>query len=527
MQECSCSPLVRNNLLFGGTVTGDLIITGDLSINGNLNFGDASVDTLTAQGAIIVDATLAEAFLVRKDADGGDILAIDTLNSIVTLTGTDLVWGSGKAVTAGAYSIGRDTDTTNQMHFNVPTGASFEWSINDVARMILAPTTMSRTQGAATTGSLIGFLWTGAAHTGLTVAEQIDWKIDLARTVTFTTGGGTIAAQRAVLITAPTYAAGSATTITEAGTLVVSGSPIAGTNVTLTRSQALWVQSGSSLFNGGVTIGHGSTTAGTKRLRVDQTDALGGAAVMEFGNGTHNFFLFLEAAGTGGRFQMRTDSTREVVLQDNASSGLGGVGIGTAVTGNYKMVIASGTATSGTRKSLTVVSAPHTGQTAGAEVTDVYFDFTRVKTWATGAITTQREFLIDAPTYAFAGASTVTNAATVAIVGAPNAGTNATITNAYALWAQSGSSRFDGNVLVGAVAAGASATKVVALSNGATAPSTSVDLVQLYAVDLSAGNATLGLYTETAVAADAALVSTHSLTVKVNNTNYKLMLVTA
>jgi len=74
--------------------------------------------------------------------------------------------------------------------------------------------------------------------------------------------------------------------------------------------------------------------------------------------------------------------------------------------------------------------------------------------------------------------------------------------------------------------AGATAAGVLALSNGATAPTTSVDLVQLYGVDLSAGNATLGLYTERAVATDAAVVSTHTLTVKINGTNYRVMLAT-
>jgi len=74
--------------------------------------------------------------------------------------------------------------------------------------------------------------------------------------------------------------------------------------------------------------------------------------------------------------------------------------------------------------------------------------------------------------------------------------------------------------------AGATAAGVLALSNGATAPTTSVDLVQLYGVDLSAGNATLGIFTETAVAIDAAIVSTHSLTVKINGTNYRLLLAT-
>ena len=63
---------------------------------------------------------------------------------------------------------------------------------------------------------------------------------------------------------------------------------------------------------------------------------------------------------------------------------------------------------------------------------------TATRTWATGALTTQRENVFAAPTYAFNGTSTLTSAATVAITGAPIAGTNATITNRYALWVQDG-----------------------------------------------------------------------------------------
>jgi hypothetical protein len=81
-----------------------------------------------------------------------------------------------------------------------------------------------------------------------------------------------------------------------------------------------------------------------------------------------------------------------------------------------------------------------------------------------------------------------------------------------------------GNVVVGATTAGATAQKCLALSNAATAPTTSADLVHLYAVDLSAGNATIGIFTETTVAADAARSSTHSLKCVINGTTYRVLL---
>ena len=103
-------------------------------------------------------------------------------------------------------------------------------------------------------------------------------------------------------------------------------------------------------------------------------------------------------------------------------------------------------ASSGARSSLTVTGAADTGVTASTEQSDVYFNLARTVTWATGALTTQRFVRIAAPTIAFAGASTVTTAVTLDIAGAPVAGTNATITNAYALRVAGGAARFDGSL---------------------------------------------------------------------------------
>jgi len=87
----------------------------------------------------------------------------------------------------------------------------------------------------------------------------------------------------------------------------------------------------------------------------------------------------------------------------------------------------------------------HTAMTASTEMPDIDWDFSNTKTWATGAITDQRDVKIQARTYAFAGASTITNASTFYVDDAPTAGTNATITNAYAVFSDAGLNRFDGD----------------------------------------------------------------------------------
>jgi hypothetical protein len=110
----------------------------------------------------------------------------------------------------------------------------------------------------------------------------------------------------------------------------------------------------------------------------------------------------------------------------------------------------------------------NTGITSSTEYNAFWYNPPRTYTWAAGAITNQRFFYMRAPTIAFSGTSTVTTAATLAISGAPVAGTNATITNPYALWVGSGTSQFDGNVSLG--------SSNVLLLGGATSPGTATRL---------------------------------------------------
>ena len=122
-------------------------------------------------------------------------------------------------------------------------------------------------------------------------------------------------------------------------------------------------------------------------------------------------------------------------------------GAATAQTFTAGLTIATTAGTSGTRTGLTVTGGADTGVTASTEQTDVYLNLARTVTWATGALTNQRSVRITAPTLAFVGASTVTNASTLYIDRAPQAGTNATLTNAYAIFVDAGRVRFDGPVV--------------------------------------------------------------------------------
>jgi len=134
------------------------------------------------------------------------------------------------------------------------------------------------------------------------------------------------------------------------------------------------------------------------------------------------------------------------------------------------LVLEPAPGTSGVRSTLVTTAAADTGVTASTEQTDVYFDLARTVTWETGALTTQRAVRIAAPTYAFAAASTVTTAVTVDISGAPVAGTNATLTNSYALRVASGASLFSGSVGVGGAPNSKAALTVTSTTQGFLPP---------------------------------------------------------
>lgn len=97
---------------------------------------------------------------------------------------------------------------------------------------------------------------------------------------------------------------------------------------------------------------------------------------------------------------------------------------------------------SGSAPYLTVTMPADNPLTASAEAIGVRL-ITADRRHSTGALTTQREIVFEAPTYSFVGSSTITNAATLAVTGAPALGANAAITNNAALWLQAGKLRAD------------------------------------------------------------------------------------
>ena len=89
------------------------------------------------------DGNAVAANIMTVDRTGNTIDNVAFPNSPINLGGR-VNWTGGTAVSAGEYAIQRDADGTNQLHFNIPTGASYEFSVNDVASAIIYGTSSGR-----------------------------------------------------------------------------------------------------------------------------------------------------------------------------------------------------------------------------------------------------------------------------------------------------------------------------------------------------------------------------------------------
>jgi len=209
---------------------------------------------------------------------------------------------------------------------------------------------------------------------------------------------GTSNNRAGIVFNAPTFSATSGSSTCNASTVCINGGPVAGTGCTLT-SYALNVTSGNSLFNGNVTlVGSSSLTLNTGNLATSGGITMAGSGTFSTASGTISLNGPIQVA-TGTPFSM-----------------LGG-GTISAIT-----------------PSQTIGSLFNIGATTLTETV--------------GSTTSRSAITFNAPTLsASSGTSTVPTAATVYINGAPIAGTNTTLTNAYALDVVGGST-FAGNVAI-------------------------------------------------------------------------------
>lgn len=231
----------------------------------------------------------------------------------------------------------------------------------------------------------------------------------------------------------------------------------------------LWWHAPSSILRLGASVADGDNYSGGDRNGATEgivaygtnlaSDAMGGSDVGYARIKPDRFGLYdIDSSLGTDHYYFRVDGTR-LFFEDNNALKTFEVTRATGVTA-HRITANTGTV----EPAVTLTEAAHIALTASTERFDTNWNSARTVEWATGALATQRFHVFQAPTIAFVGGSTVTNAATVAITGAPVAGANATLTNTYALWVQDGASRFDGGVYIGA--------QELALANATTVDAT-------------------------------------------------------
>jgi len=220
----------------------------------------------------------------------------------------------------------------------------------------------------------------------------------------------------------------------------------ASTGVTVGHNAGLYGQGQSSTARNYGVIGRSRGAAGTENIGVygtafasAGTPILAGGFFTLFGQ-TDNILpasgaLVCDNAGsTSPIFLARNNGVSAHSIDASGVLAIGGISPFDTTIGIGLSVIAQGPGL--------------TAQPASQEIISYLWNFagnapSKVIQYNAGNLTNQRTFTVGPQTYAFTAASTITNAATVAIAGAPIAGANATITDAFALWVQSGDTKLN------------------------------------------------------------------------------------
>ena len=188
-----------------------------------------------------------------------------------------------KSATIGAHTAVVNTDNLGYIRFGGSDGTNFETAAQIAAKC----------DGTVSTGIVPGLLVFSTANyagsvisrfqvdsngqfaiitntTGAAISQTSPAKFLVDGTTytdNTTAGGGTVALASFSSFLVPTIASSNASvTYTKAAAVYIGGAPTAGTNVTITTPLALQVNSGNSVFGGGVSVG--STNAPVAKLDV-------------------------------------------------------------------------------------------------------------------------------------------------------------------------------------------------------------------------------------------------------------------
>ena len=282
-------------------------------------------------------------------------------------------WSAGVAITAGEYAIGRNADGTNLMQMNVPTGASHEWSVNDVAIATLSATVFNF-PAAITVSSGANITLSAAAGSDVLIGDDV--------TILRVDGGtGTVGINRVAVANTTLALADASTVVLHVNADNDSTDPAGGI--------AFGSSSDTNLFRSAArTLTTSTATAGSSAiLEVEHTDGTntashailaatvavsGGDPHVQFNGSGINWHAGVDASN-GGTFSVggqSTVGTNSYLLMDNRLT-TNGIILMRLVNADLDSTLASGAAATQTSLSLMGRTINYTGN-AGPVTSTVY-----------------------------------------------------------------------------------------------------------------------------------------------------------
>lgn len=419
----------RNGSAVDTTLPGDVVISGNLTVSGTtttinstvVNVQDKVLSVAYTAGAnvavpaVIAGITVYRGAIASVARDSAGLFwdenasawkfALNTGNDNSTLGAAQAVVMAGLTATTGAFTT---ISASGQITSTVSTGS---------APLVVASTTVV---GNLNVSALLGATWAAPG----------------------TIGSGT--PSTGAFTTVTTSVAGSSSSLSLGiGTAIAAAARIGFYADTSVGTEALASMVGGvaglsqQVSSGAVVL---SCSAG-----VDTVHTFGYACVGFLASASAGDALLYPRGGaiTGPYFRARANGSSVINAATAGSVAMRINNVDVFNVASAIIGITQGVATSGSSTGFTWTGGAHTTLASGTEARDWEWNGARVVQFATTTPATQRQMWMRAATYSCdTAAQTITTAATLAISGAPVAGTNVTITTPLALWVQTGNVSF-------------------------------------------------------------------------------------